>query len=100
MPCYIRIFAGVFEKARVSYDITPTEEEKKDLEDLLKKKLEKLSNKTIKNHQELLMELLRVQGEDPLAFIELEKWLLEQLRKLRQKLGKDKKKRKLISLYT
>lgn len=99
MPCYIRIFAGVFEQARVSYDITPNEEEKEQLEDLLKKKLEKLSNKPIKTHQELQMELLRVQGEDPLAFLELEKWLLEQLRKLRQKLRKDKKKRKLVSLY-
>lgn len=99
MPCYIRIFAGVFEQARVSYDITPTEEETEELEDLLKKKLEKLSNKRIKTHQELRMELLRVQGEDPLAFIELEKWLLEQLRKLRQKSRETKKKRKKISLY-
>jgi glycyl-tRNA synthetase (class II) len=99
MPCYIRIFAGIFEQARISYDITPDEEEKEQLEELLKEKLEQLSSKPIKTHQELRRELLRIQKEDPLTFIKLEQWLLEQLRKLRQKLQKDKKKRKQISLY-
>ena len=99
MPCYIRIFAGVFEQARASYDITPNEEEKDQLEELLKKKLEELSNKPIQTHQELQMELIRLQREDPLAFKQLETWLLEQLRKLRQKAREPKKKRKLASVY-
>jgi len=99
MPCYIRIFAGVFEKARVTFEITPNEEEKEQLEDLLKKKLEELSNKRIQSHQELKMELQRIQREDPQTFYQLENWLLEQIRKLRQKSREKKKKRKEISLY-
>ncbi len=99
MPCYIRIFARVFNKARVSYDITPNDEEKEQLEDLLKKKLEELSNKPIRTHQELEAELKRLRSEDSQTFKQLENWLLEQIRKLRQKLRKDQKKRKMISLY-
>ena len=85
MPCFIRIFARVFEKARIRYFITPKKEEEEKLEALLRKKLEELSKKSIRTHQELKMELIRIQKEEPQTFMMLETWLLEQLRKLRKK---------------
>ncbi|MFX0210570.1 MAG: hypothetical protein ACFFDT_31610 [Candidatus Hodarchaeota archaeon] len=99
MPCYIRIFAGVFEKAQVTFEITPNEEEIQQLDDLLKKKLEEITNKQIKSHQDMKTELQRLQIEAPKTYYQLEQWLLEQIRKLRQKLRENKRKRKEISLY-
>ena len=85
MPCYIRIFARIFDKAQIRYFISPTKEEEEKLEELLRKKLEELSKKSIQTHQELKTELVRLQKENPRIFAMLEAWLLEQLRKLRKK---------------
>lgn len=85
MPCFLQIFARVFEKAQTRYFIYPTKEDKDKLEKLLRNKLEDLSGKPIRTHELLSKILQDLQREKPLAFIELETWLLEQIRKLRAK---------------
>ncbi len=85
MPCFLQIFARVFEKAQTRYFIYPTQEDEDKLEKLLRKKLEDLSGKPIRTHELLRNILKELQREKPLAFLELEIWLLEQIRNLKAK---------------
>lgn len=85
MPCFLQIFARAFEKAQTRYFIYPTKEDTDKLERLLRKKLEDLTGKPIRTHELLRNILKELQREKPLAFLELETWLLEQIRKLKAK---------------
>lgn len=85
MPCFLRIFARVFEKAQAKYFISPTKKDEDKLEKLLRNKLEDLSGKPIRTHEYLRKILEELQRENPLVFLELEIWLLEQIRKLKAK---------------
>ncbi len=110
MPCFILIFSTIFEKAKKNFRISPSNEEKEQLDRLLRDKLEEITNKPIRTHQELKAELIRLKNEDPKAFEFLEKWLYKQIQQLRKarttrvtKIKKDKqkpkKKKQEITMY-
>ena len=101
MPCFIQIFLTIFEKAKKNLRIIPSNEEKEQLDRLLRDKLEEITSKPIRTHQELKAELIRLKNEDPKSFEFLEKWLYKQIQQLRKarttrvtKIKKDKQKPK------
>ncbi|MFQ6123072.1 MAG: hypothetical protein ACE5R6_00480 [Candidatus Heimdallarchaeota archaeon] len=85
MPCFLQIFARTFEKAQTKYFIYLTKDDENKLEKLLRNKLEDLSGKPIRTHELLRKILEELQRAKPVEFLELETWLLQQIRKLRVK---------------